>query len=76
MQFLAHQIPTAEVVAGQFVLISAQTAAGAMITIAFRGFVLWIINVSLAVYLFAQTFNIFDYNKFQVNFSSLDSVIL
>jgi len=52
-------------VASQFVLIAAQTAIGAMMTIAFRGFVLWIINVALAIYLFTQTFNIFDYNKFQ-----------
>ncbi|KAJ6642469.1 hypothetical protein Bhyg_07420 [Pseudolycoriella hygida] len=64
IMFLAHQTPTTDV-AGQFVLISAQTASGAMLTIAFRGFILWIINVSLAIYLFAQTFNIFDYNKFQ-----------
>lgn len=64
LMFLAHQTPTTDV-AGQFVLISAQTASGTMMTIAFRGFVLWIINVALAVYLFAQTFNIFDYNKFQ-----------
>jgi len=49
----------------QHVLIAAQTAIGAMMTIAFRGFVLWIINVALCIYLFAQTFNIFDYNKFQ-----------
>lgn len=65
IMFLAHQIPTTEFITGQFALISAQTASGAMMTIAFRGFVLWLINVSLAIYLFAQTFNIFDYNKFQ-----------
>jgi len=61
--FLAHQHGLAAPL--QHVLIAAQTAIGAMMTMAFRGFVLWIINVALSIYLFAQTFNIFDYNKFQ-----------
>ncbi|KAG4066319.1 hypothetical protein HA402_000543 [Bradysia odoriphaga] len=65
LMHLAHQIPTAEFTTTEFVLIAAQTASGAMMTMAFRGFILWIINVALAIYLFAQTFNIFDYNKFQ-----------
>lgn len=65
LMHLAHQIPTTEFNTSQFVLIAAQTASGAMMTMAFRGFILWIINVALAVYLFSQTFSIFDYNKFQ-----------
>lgn len=34
-----------------------------MMSVALRGYVLWLINLSLAVYLFTQTFKIYDYNK-------------
>lgn len=45
------------------VLITAQNSAGMMMSVALRGYVLWLINLALAVYLFTQTFKIYDYNK-------------
>lgn len=45
------------------VLITAQNTAGMMMSVALRGYVLWLINLALAVYLFTQTFKIYDYNK-------------
>ena len=45
------------------VLITAQNTAGMLMSVALRGYVLWLINLALAVYLFTQTFKIYDYNK-------------
>lgn len=45
------------------VLITAQNSAGMMMSVALRGYILWLINLALAVYLFTQTFKIYDYNK-------------
>lgn len=45
------------------VLITAQNSAGMMMSVALRGYVLWLINLMLAVYLFTQTFKVYDYIK-------------
>lgn len=34
-----------------------------MYSVALRGYVLWIINMVITLYLFTQTFKIYDYNK-------------
>lgn len=47
------------------VLVTAATASGIMLVMAFRGFIIWIINVTLVVYMFTQTFTIYDYNQFR-----------
>lgn len=47
------------------VLLSAKSAAGIMMTIAFRGWIVWVTNVGLVVYYFIQTFRLYDYNKKQ-----------
>lgn len=44
------------------VLIAAQNTAGMMASLAMRGYLLWFINLVLTIYLFTQTFKIFDYN--------------
>lgn len=41
----------------------AQLAAAVMMTMAFRGYLLWVINVAISIYLFTETFKIHDYNK-------------
>lgn len=45
------------------ILITAQNTAGMMASLALRGYVLWIINLSFAIFLFTQTFKIYDYNE-------------
>uniref|UniRef100_A0A182QU48 Uncharacterized protein n=1 Tax=Anopheles farauti TaxID=69004 RepID=A0A182QU48_9DIPT len=45
------------------VLATAAHVAGIMMVMAFRGWVLWIVNVSLAIFMFTQTFKIYDYNQ-------------
>ena len=50
----------------QAVLITAQNASGMMMSIALRGYILWIINFCLAIYLFTQTFKISDHNRMNV----------
>lgn len=44
------------------VLITAQNTAGMLASIALRGYILWFINLVLTIYLFTQTFRIYDYN--------------
>lgn len=46
-----------------FVLSSAVHVAGIMMVMAFRGWIFWIVNVTLAIYMFTQTFKIYDYNQ-------------
>lgn len=46
-----------------FVLLTAQAVSGTFMSIAFRGYVLWIINVGLAIYFFKETFSVYEYNK-------------
>ncbi|XP_058465321.1 uncharacterized protein LOC131438933 [Malaya genurostris] len=44
-------------------LIMAVTVSGIMMVMAFRGWIFWIVNVALAIYMFTQTIVIYDYNK-------------
>ncbi|XP_059614453.1 uncharacterized protein LOC132260398 [Phlebotomus argentipes] len=45
------------------ILLAAQASAGVLMGVAFRGFLLWLINVFLALYLFTHTFKISDHNR-------------
>ncbi|KFB51484.1 AGAP006547-PA-like protein [Anopheles sinensis] len=45
------------------VLATAVHVAGIMMVMAFRGWIFWIVNVSLAIFMFTQTFKIYDYNQ-------------
>lgn len=45
------------------VLLSAQVSAGIMFSVALRGYLLWVINMGICLFLFTQTFKIYDYNK-------------
>jgi hypothetical protein len=45
------------------VLITAQNTAGMMASLSLRGYLLWFINLALTVFLFTQTFKVYDYNK-------------
>lgn len=45
------------------ILLTAQSVAGTLMSISFRGYVLWIINVGLSIYFFKETFSIYEYNK-------------
>ena len=45
------------------VLLSAQVSAGIMFSVALRGYLLWVINMAITLFLFTQTFKIYDYNK-------------
>lgn len=47
----------------QSILVTAQNTAGMLASLALRGYLLWLINVSLTIYLFTQTFRVFDYNR-------------
>lgn len=56
--------PTEAVVTqADHVLSLAATVAGIMLVMAFRGWIFWLVNVGLAIYLFTQTFKIYDYNQ-------------
>uniref|UniRef100_A0A182PRX6 Uncharacterized protein n=1 Tax=Anopheles epiroticus TaxID=199890 RepID=A0A182PRX6_9DIPT len=45
------------------VLATAAHVSGIMMVMAFRGWIFWIVNVSLAIFMFTQTFKIYDYNQ-------------
>lgn len=45
------------------VLITAQNSAGIMASVALRGYFMWFVNVFLVIFLFIQTFHVYDYNK-------------
>lgn len=45
------------------VLLSAQNTAGMMASMAAKGYILWIFNLCATVYLFTQTFKVYDYNR-------------
>lgn len=47
-------------------IVSARTAAAFMMSIIFRGYTVWVINVILCIYFFTQTFKISDYNRIKV----------
>ncbi|XP_058835762.1 uncharacterized protein LOC131692622 [Topomyia yanbarensis] len=44
-------------------LLMAVTVSGIMMVMAFRGWIFWLVNVGLAVYMFTQTIVIYDYNQ-------------
>ncbi|GAB0099181.1 uncharacterized protein DMENIID0001_150270 [Sergentomyia squamirostris] len=52
-------------------LLAAQASAGVMMGVAFRGFILWLLNIFLALYLFTHTFKISDHNRMK---SGIDNV--
>jgi hypothetical protein len=45
------------------VLLSGQNTAGMMASLAVKGYFLWIVNLCMTVYLFTQTFKVYDYNR-------------
>lgn len=49
------------------VLLSAQVSSGIMFSVALRGYLLWAINLGICLFLFTQTFKIYDYNKLGVS---------
>lgn len=55
------------------VLLGAQASAGVMMGVAFRGFLLWIVNVALVCYFFTQTLVITDYNRAQENAGGMEN---
>lgn len=73
-QQLTHNIPLDEISTGehpQFVLLPAKSSALILMSVAFRGYVLWLINVGLCIYFFTQTLKISDYNRLKVGFRSM-----
>lgn len=49
--------------AASSILLSAQVSSSIMYSVALRGYLLWAINMGITLYLFTQTFKIYDYNK-------------
>lgn len=45
------------------ILITAQNTAGMMASLALRGYFLWFLNLGICVFLFTQTFKVYDYNR-------------
>lgn len=45
------------------ILVTAQNTSGMLASLALRGYFLWLINLSLTVFLFTQTFFVSDYNR-------------
>lgn len=45
------------------ILIVAQNTSALLASLALRGYLLWLINLILTVYLFTQTFRVYDYNR-------------
>lgn len=56
--------PAADIVNGHL-LIAGQTAIGMLFSIVLRGYVLWLINVVLLIFLFSQTLLVADYNRME-----------
>lgn len=50
-------------VATSSIFVTAQNTSGMLASLALRGYLLWFVNIILAVYLFTQTFQVFDYNR-------------
>lgn len=72
MQF-SYNIPLDWVVSTRSILVTAQNTSGMLASIALRGYLLWIINLSLTVYLFTQTFRVYDHNRMNVNKTGQDN---
>lgn len=54
----------------KYLIVAAKTAAGIMMSIVWRGWTIWLINIILCVYFFTQTFKIADYNRIKAAISS------
>lgn len=54
----------------QYLIVAARTAAGVMMSFAFRGYTIWLINIVLCIYFFTQTFKISDYNRIKAVISN------
>lgn len=52
------------------VILMARAAAWIMLSLSFRGFVLWVLNVAVLLYLFSHTFHIHDHNKVKSGFTN------
>lgn len=59
------ELTTPIIQSADIVLLAAQGAAGIMMGVAFRGFLLWLLNVVLVCYFFTQTLRISDFNRRQ-----------
>uniref|UniRef100_A0A1L8DA46 Putative conserved plasma membrane protein n=1 Tax=Nyssomyia neivai TaxID=330878 RepID=A0A1L8DA46_9DIPT len=59
----AHNVPLAGATVNHAILLGAQASAGVLMGVAFRGFLLWLINIALALYIFTHTFKIADHNR-------------
>lgn len=53
-----------------YLIVSAKTAAGIMMSIALRGYTIWIMNIVLCIYFFTQTFKISDYNRIKASIAN------
>ncbi|XP_055708426.1 uncharacterized protein LOC129804821 [Phlebotomus papatasi] len=67
----AHSVGLAGATINHAILLAAQASAGVLMGVAFRGFLLWLINIFLALYLFTHTFKISDHNRMK---SGVDNV--
>lgn len=54
----------------QYLIVAAKTAAGIMMSVALRGYTIWLINIVLCIYFFTQTFKISDYNRIKAAISN------
>lgn len=69
-------IPTGETAtlgAQDLTWLSAQNSAGIMMTIALRGYFLWVLNLALPIYFFVESFRIYAYNRKQVIYIKCDA---
>lgn len=72
-QHEAHNIPVddmANTQQPQYLIVAARTAAGVMMSVALRGYTIWLINIVLCIYFFTQTFKISDYNRIKAAISN------
>lgn len=60
---LSYNVGLNWVPATRSILVTAQNTSGMLASIALRGYLLWLINLALTVYLFTQTFRVYDYNR-------------
>jgi hypothetical protein len=45
------------------VLLTGQNTAGMMASLSMKGYLLWFVNLCMTIYLFTQTFKVYDYNR-------------
>lgn len=69
----AHNVPINEngdTAQPHYLIVSAKTAAGVMMSVSLRGYTVWLINIVLCIYFFTQTFKISDYNRIKAAITS------